>query len=276
MRILHNIPALFAHRQLLTNYQGMEKHIERLSSGRRINWAADDPAGLAVSELMKAQVSGLNQAVRNAQDGVSLVHTAEGALIEIHSILQRMRELAVQAANGTYTDSDRVQIQMEVSQLVQEVDRIANSTQFNTVKLLNGDLSAQGGNPLYIHVGANRNERVSLSIDAVNTAGLGIQGLTVATQEAANNALDTLDQAITKVASLRASLGAYQNRLEHTIKSLQVAVESTTAAYSRIADADMAKEMMQFVKYHILVNSGTAMLAQANLMPRVVLQLLGS
>lgn len=275
MRINHNIAALFAHRQMFVNYQGMIKAIERLSSGYRINHASDDPAGLAVSELMRAQVAGLNQAVRNAQDAASLIQTAEGALVEIHEILQRMRELAVQAANGVYTDRDRAQIQLEVSQLIAEVDRIAQSTQFNTRKLLTGDFDPTSGQPLYFHVGANKDERIPAYVNKVTAAGLGIDKIDVTTQENANNALEALDKAITTVAGLRASLGAYQNRLEHTMRSIMITTENMTAAFSRIKDADIAREMVEFVRYHILVNTSSAMLAQANLLPRAVLQLLG-
>ena len=275
MRINHNIPALFAHRQYTINTRALDKNLEKLSSGMRINWASDDAAGLAISEKMRTQIRGLNQAIRNAQDGISFVHTAEGALVEIHSILQRLRELAVESANGTYTNEDRMQIQFEVSQLVQEIDRIVDTTHFNKLYMLKGDYATNGPKQMFFHVGANKDDRFQVFIENMSSTALGVNGLDLTTQESANNAIATLDEAIKMVSTQRANLGAYVNRLEHTIKNLSVAHESTVAAESRIRDVDMAKEMSNFVKNQILLQSSAAMLSQANMAPQIVLRLLG-
>lgn len=284
MRINNNVSALNAWRNLSQTDNALTKALEKLSSGLRINRAADDAAGLAISEKMRAQVKGLNQAVRNAQDGISLIQTAEGALNETHSILQRMRELAVQAANDTNTDDDRAQIQQEVDQLIAELNRIANTTEFNTQKLLDGSFSGK-----LIHVGANAGQVIQIDINTMGAGALGntakvadikVQeytsgGQTITGQSAAEAAITTLDAAIEQVSTERAKLGAYQNRLEHTINNLQVAAENLTAAESRIRDVDMAQEMMNFTRNQILMQAGTAMLAQANAKPQSVLQLLG-
>ncbi|MGI9950902.1 flagellin [Moorellaceae bacterium AZ2] len=381
MRINHNISALNTYRQLSINNSMAAKSLEKLSSGLRINRAADDAAGLAISEKMRAQIRGLNQAVRNAQDGISLIQTAEGALNEVHSILQRMRELAVQAANDTNTPKDRFELQKEVNQLAEEITRIGNNTEFNTMKLLNGDFTS------VFHIGANEGQNLSLSVndmraDALNviaenavltydikgtnantvtssdlddlkggeyiievTAGgtvtlkdeagntvatatlsdggtsvdIGItsttylvNGATVATltinisdtdtstasvataagtisiyvlekgkgisimdQDDASSAITKIQAALDRVSAERSKLGAVQNRLEHTINNLSVASENLTAAESRIRDVDMAQEMMEFTKLSILQQAATAMLAQANMQPQMVLQLLG-
>lgn len=411
MRINHNITALNAYRQLSVNNIGVNKSLEKLSSGMRINRAGDDAAGLAISEKMRGQIRGLNQAVRNAQDAISMIQTAEGALNEVHSILQRMRELAIQAGNDTNTDSDRAEIQKEINQLTSEINRIANTTEFNTQKLLNatsgtvtgpgsgggggtdatsfnneilantgitlngsydssqGDIiltirvvsdgedgvkyeySTDGTNfeeitwgsgettifgitltkpetdpdagkedsvdlkagsqsqapapsasssSFIMQIGANENQTMTLELSDMRAAALGIstdtQGATgftndmvvtdgtnndpaeyaldVSNAENAATAVTKIQQAIETVSAERAKLGAYQNRLEHTINNLEVAAENLTAAESRIRDVDMAKEMMEFTKQTILQQAATAMLAQANQLPQAVLQLL--
>ena len=273
MIINHNIMALNAWRGLSQTNSALGKSLEKLSSGMRINRAADDAAGLAISEKMRGQIRGLNQAVRNAQDGISLLQTAEGALNETHSILQRMRELAVQAANDTNTSADRSQIQQEVAQLITEIDRIATNTEFNTQKLLNGSISGK-----IIQIGANSGQNLSFSISNMKAASLGTYGianLSVSTQAKANSAIALVQSAIEDVSAQRAKLGAIQNRLEHTIANLGVAAENLTAAESRVRDVDMAQEMMLFTKNQILVQAGTVMLAQANMAPQSVLKLLG-
>lgn len=269
MRINHNISALNAYRALSMNNTALAKTMEKLSSGFRINRAADDAAGLAISEKMRGQIRGLAQAQRNAQDGISLIQTAEGALGETHAILQRLRELAVQSANDTNTDDDRAKIQDEVNQLLNEIDRIASQTEFNTQKLLNGSFKNK-----FIHVGANISQNISISIGSMGTSALGINGLSVSTQANANAAIDKLDSAIKKVSTERSKLGAYQNRLEHAIAYLGAAEENLTASESRIRDADMAREMVEFTKNNILLQAAQAMLAQANQAPQGVLQLL--
>jgi len=346
MRIANNIMALNAHRQLTINQGGIAKSIEKLSSGLRINRAGDDAAGLAISEKMRAQIRGLNQAIRNAQDGISLIQTAEGALQETHAILQRMRELAVQAANDTYTEEDRAEIQKEIDQLAAELTRIANTTEFNTQNLLGGGFSST------FHIGANEGQNIVLDINDMSAEALnvarrveltenknggvdgqsatvleddkgnivavqvdgewyaekdvevgdnGLQpkegakaltnivedngtyymldskagGIDVSTQDAADKAITIIDAAIETVSAERSKLGAYQNRLEHTIANLGVSAENLQAAESRIRDVDMAQEMMNFTKFQILQQASTAMLAQANLAPQSVLQLLG-
>lgn len=271
MRINHNISALNTYRQLSFNNTQTAKNLEKLSSGYRINRAGDDAAGLAISEKMRGQIRGLEMATKNAQDGISLIQTAEGALNETHAILQRIRELAVQAANDTNTNNDRDELQKEVDQLLQEIDRIANTTQFNTKNLLDGSLSGSG---LIFHIGANQDQNVTLTISSMKASGLGVSGIDISSQSGANNAITTIDNAIDKVSSERAKLGAMQNRLEHTINNLGAAAENLTAAESRIRDVDMAKEMMEFTKNSILTQAAQAMLAQANQLPQGVLQLL--
>ncbi len=416
MRINHNIPALTAFRQLSLNQTQVAKSLEKLSSGLRINRAADDAAGLAISEKMRAQIRGLEQASRNAQDGISLIQTAEGALNEVHSILQRMRELAVQAASNALTDSDRANIQSEVNQLIDEIDRIARNTEFNTMRILNGTLTAKkelrgteiqsvtlykagsstaaasstalidlgvakdgvrvdlrSGDTIYIQgfmggtwkssyinistsgggslvalmngiknlfsaasvsmvngqlkitgkngllndivgltitakgadgterttfnilinqltktrwasnatednaarvaIGPNPNQVLRIDIDNVDAQNLGVTGLKVATREQANVSINAISQAIDRLSEQRSRLGAYQNRLEHTINNLATVHENMTAAESRIRDVDMAQEMMQYTKLNILNQAATAMLAQANTLPQNVLQL---
>ena len=265
MIINHNIMALNTHRQLAFNNTNVQKSMEKLSSGLRINRAGDDAAGLAISEKMRAQIRGLNMATKNAQDGISLIQTAEGALNETHAILQRMRELAVQAANDTNTDADRAELQKEVDQLAQELTRIAETTEFNTQKLLDGNFTGT------FHIGANEGQNITLTIDAMDAVTLGvgtddgsgnITGIDISTQTAADSAITTINDAIEMVSAQRANLGAVQNRLEHTINNLGTSSENLTAAESRIRDVDMAKEMMEFTKNNILAQAANAMLAQ--------------
>ncbi|HLR10000.1 MAG TPA: flagellin Hag [Sporosarcina sp.] len=287
MIINHNISALNTHRQLSFNNTNVGKNLEKLSSGYRINRAGDDAAGLAISEKMRAQIKGLDMAQKNAQDGISLIQTAEGALAETHSILQRARELAVQSANDTnITQNDRQAMQEELNALLEEIDGIADRTEFNTQKLINGDFNGK------FHIGANSDQNISVEIDAMNVEELGLGELVVEdlehasgeeagteeggilTQESADEAIKTFDDAINKVSTQRAKLGAIQNRLEHTINNLGASSENLTAAESRIRDVDMAKEMMEFTKNNILTQAAQAMLAQSNQMPNGVLQLL--
>ncbi len=365
LRINQNIAAYNAHRNLTQTDNNLSKSLERLSSGLRINRAADDAAGLSISEKLRSQVRGLQQASRNAQDGISLIQTAEGALAETHSILQRMRELAVQAANGSLTEEDRDAIQEEISALISEVTRIADSTSYNNQTLLKGGLGssvsvtgaslvaasgiasiesvgaasgnynlsyASGTNTLTLtdgtttesvvitpptgfntsvvtfaslgikvtvngaidnqsiasgsggftvssgamslHVGANQNQTITVSIGNMSAEGLGIDTVDVSTSAGAEAAIATLDGAITTVSTQRSQLGAVQNRLEHTIANLGVAQENLAASESRIRDVDMAAEMVSFTRNQIMIQAGTAMLAQANAVPQTVLQLL--
>jgi flagellin len=271
MRINHNISALNTYRQLSTNNINTSKSMEKLSSGLRINRAGDDAAGLAISEKMRGQIRGLEQAARNSQDGISLIQTAEGALNETHAILQRMRELAVQAANDTYTTTDRQKIRDEITQLYKEVNRIASQTEFNTKKLL------KSGVTMNFHVGANSSQTIQFSInkmDASTLLGGNTGSIKVTTQAGAEDFIKAVNSAINKVSNERARFGAYQNRLEYTINNLNTSAENLTAAESRIRDVDMAKEMMEFTKNNILTQAAQAMLAQANQQPQGVLQLL--
>ncbi|WP_149095583.1 flagellin [Paenibacillus terrae] len=270
MIINHNIAAMNTHRQLNANTANTNKAIEKLSSGLRINRAGDDAAGLAISEKMRGQIRGLDMASKNAQDGISLIQTAEGALNETHSILQRVRELSVQSANDTNTDVDRKELQKEVAELTTEVNRISTDTEFNTKKLLDG----AGVSNAVFHIGANIDQNIKLSIGNMGAASLGIDTVNIDTQTGANAAISVLDAAITKVSSERAKLGANQNRLEHTINNLGTTSENLSAAESRVRDVDMAKEMMNQTKNNILAQASQAMLAQANQQPQAVLQLL--
>ena len=268
MRIQHNINALNYLRQLGMNNSNTGIYLEKISSGYRINRAGDDAAGLAISEKMRAQIRGLEQAQQNANDGISLIQTAEGGLNETHAILQRMRELAVQSANGTYDDTDRANLQAEVSELIEEVNRIADSTKFNGIDLLNGDLT-----DLQLQIGAN-DETVTMSVADMTASGLSVDGVDISDAADATSAIGTIDTAINLVSEARAGLGAMQNRLEHTVNNLGVTTENLTAAESRIRDVDMAKEMMAYTKNNILTQAAQAMLAQANMQPQGVLQLL--
>ncbi|ETT65498.1 flagellin [Paenibacillus odorifer] len=271
MIINHNIAAMNTHRQLGTNTTNTNKAIEKLSSGLRINRAGDDAAGLAISEKMRGQIRGLDMATKNAQDGISLIQTAEGALNETHSILQRIRELSVQSANDTNTDTDRAELQKEVDELTKEITRISSDTEFNTKKLLTGGVTSA-----VFHIGANTGQAITLAIGNMDAGatGLGLQSVAIGSQAGANSALAILDTAISKVSTERAKLGANQNRLEHTINNLGTTSENLSAAESRIRDVDMAKEMMNQTKNNILAQAAQAMLAQANQQPQAVLQLL--
>lgn len=272
MRINNNIMALNTQRQLTLNNDNMTKSVEKLSSGLRINRAGDDAAGLSISEKMRGQIRGLNQASRNAQDGISLIQTAEGALQETHSILQRMRELAVQAANDTNVTADRTAIKSEYTSLQSEVDRIAKTTTFNEKVLLNGALVK--GTYGHLQIGADAGVNLQVSIATMTAAKLSLAAYGFATYGCASVAIAKFDTAIKTVSAERSKLGAYQNRLEHTIKNLDNAGENIQAAESRIRDVDMAREMMNFTKSNILNQAATAMLAQANQAPQGVLQLL--
>ncbi|MBE0451361.1 MAG: flagellin [Clostridia bacterium] len=270
MRINNNLMAMNTHRQLGINNNAGAKSIEKLSSGYRINRAGDDAAGLAISEKMRGQIRGLSQASRNAQDGISLIQTAEGALNESHAILQRMRELSVQSANDTNTNTDRAELQKEVVQLRDEITRIGTDTQFNTMALLDGTFTGKE-----IHIGANAGESLTIGVaTAMTAAGLGVDTIDVSMQAGADTAITTVEAAITTLSGTRSTLGAWQNRLEHTVKNLDNSAENLQAAESRIRDVDMAKEMMNFTKNNILQQAAQAMLAQANQAPQGVLQLL--
>lgn len=302
MRINHNITAMNAYRNLTTINDKIDDSLERLSSGLRINRAADDAAGLAISEKMRAQIRGLKMATKNSNDAISLIQTAEGALNETHSILQRMRELAVQAANDTNTDKDRIAVQQEIEQLRQELDRISQATEFNTKKLITGEFAQSG---LNFQVGANKGQTVNLKLGQMDAITLGVAGadskvpatnadgtakldsngdpvletksggtVSVATQEEANKAIEVINTALETVSAERARYGAMQNRLDHTINNLKVSEENLQSAESRIRDADMANEIVEFSKNKIIAQSGTAMLAQANAAPQGILQLL--
>lgn len=309
MKINHNISALNAYRNLATNTAQTNKSLQKLSSGLRINQASDDAAGLAISEKMRSQIRGLGMAERNALDGISLIQTAEGALSSVHDILQRMRELAVQSANGTNTASDRQEIQKEMIQLTTEINRVGNDTEFNKAKLLNGD-HAGADKSLTLQIGANANQTVQLEVNDMRAQALGItnasgskqkvtltdgtqkdvfyllaatvengaandeHALDVLTQESAATAIFVIDDAIQRVSSERSRMGAIQNRMEYTVDNLKTMGENLTSSESRIRDLDMALEMTEFTKNNILNQAAQAMLAQANQLPQGVLQLL--
>ena len=285
MVINHNMSAMFANRQLGVTGLSLNKDMEKLSSGERINRAGDDASGLAVSEKMRAQIRGLNQASQNAANGISFIQTTEGYLQETTDIMQRIRELAVQASNGIYSEEDRMQIQVEISALVSEVDRVASAAQFNGMNMLTGRFAQPTGEnvvtaSMWLHIGANMDQRTQVFIGTMTASALGVRELgteeimTIATPEDANRAIGTLDEALKKINKQRADLGAYQNRLEYAVKGLDVAAENTQASESRIRDTDMASQMVQFTKNQILTQAGTAMLAQANSQSQTVLSLL--
>ncbi len=279
MIINHNLSAIFANRQLKLNGLNIDHSIEKLSSGMRINRGGDDPAGLAVSEKMRAQIRGLRQAARNMEDAISFIQTTEGYLQETEDILHRVRELAIQSSNGIYTSEDRMQIQVEVSSLIAEIDRIATSAQFNTMRMLTGRFanSAAGGTPtgsMWFHIGANADQRTIAYIGTMSTEGLNVQGLSLSAPETANAAIANIDAAMTKINKQRADLGAYQSRFEKAVSGLLSGYENLQASESRIRDTDMAEEMVNYVKNQILVQASTAMLAQANMKTAAVLYLL--
>jgi flagellin len=271
LRINTNVSAFNVHRNLVATDFELSKVLEKMASGLRINRASDDAAGLAVSEKLRTQVQGLQVATDNAQHGISLVQTAEGALNEVHSILQRLRKLAVQAANDHLTDTDRAQIQKEVDQLLAQINYIGDTTQFNTKKLLSGAFASTA---LTFQVGANAGEVVAITIATVNATAMTLNSLSVATLGAASNAIVSIDQAIGYVTDLRARLGAFQNRLERIVSNNNIAAENQAAAESRIRDVDMAQAVIQLVRLQILQQTGVAALAQANTVPQTVLQLL--
>jgi len=273
LRIYNNVEAQNAHRQLQTTNANLSRTMERLSSGLRINRAADDAAGLAVSEEMRTQIRGMQVASRNALDGVSLVQVADGALGGVSDMLQRVRDLAVQAANGTLTDQQRNNLDREVQSIISEIARVAADTEFNGIKILSGSV-ATAASAVTLQVGANGNQTIGFTIATVSTSDLGISGIAVSTAASASAAIASLDAAISTVTTNRATLGAIQNRLENTINRLGLTSENLQAAESRIRDADMAQEMIAFTKQQILQQSGTAMLAQANQAPQSVLSLL--
>jgi flagellin len=289
MVINHNMSALFAQRENKFNGIATNSDIEKLSSGMRINRAGDDASGLAVSEKMRSQVRGLNQAERNAADGISMIQTAEGYLQESQNVLQRIRELAVQSSNGIYTSEDRMQIQVEVSQLVAEVNRVASHAQFNGMNLLTGRFARNTGTntvtaSMWFHIGANMDQRIQVFIGTMSAQGLGIQSpaglphsasfISISTPDKANTVIGVLDKALKIVSKQRADLGAYQNRLEMARTGLSVGAENLQASESRIRDTDMAREMVEYQKNQILTQASQAMLAQANQAGQQVLQLL--
>ena len=285
MVINHNMSALFASRQLGVTGVSLAKDMEKLSSGERINRAGDDASGLAVSEKMRSQIRGLNQASTNAQNGISFIQTTEGYLQETTDIIQRIRELAVQSSNGIYSDEDRMQIQVEVSSLVEEIDRVASSAQFNGMNMLTGRFARPTGEnsvtgSMWFHIGANMDQRMQVYIGTMSATALGLRVLgteekvSVSTPEDANRVIGTLDEAIKRINKQRADLGAYQNRMEYAIRGLDIAAENTQASESRIRDTNMAKQMVEFTKNTVLQQAGTAMLAQANAQTQNVLSLL--
>jgi flagellin len=275
MRIQHNITALNSYKNLTNNNNTVGKNLEKLSSGYRINRAGDDAAGLAISEKMRAQITGLETASKNASDGISLIQTAEGALTEVHSMLNRMVELAQQSANGTYdNDVDRKNLQAELDSLTSEIDRISEGTNFNGTTLLKGGDMATKGLTLQIGDTSDSFNQLNVKIADMSSTGLDINGLKIDKQSDAQDAVEKIKAAINTVSETRGKLGAAQNRLEHTINNLSVTAENMTAAESRIRDVDMAKEMMSYTKNNILVQASQAMLAQANQVPQGVLQLL--
>ena len=285
MVINHNMSAMFAQRSQGIQDLNQQKSMEKLSSGMRINRAGDDASGLAVSEKMRSQIRGLNQASTNAENGISFIQTTEGYLQETTDIVQRIRELAVQSSNGIYSDEDRMQIQVEVSSLIAEVDRIASTAQFNGMNMLTGRFARPTGEnvvtaSMWFHIGANMDQRTQVYIGTMSAMALGLRNvgdesiMSLSAPDDANRAIGTLDEALKKINKQRADLGAYQNRLEMTIKGLDVGAENLQASESRIRDTDMAAEMVEFTKDQVLSQAGTAMLAQANQSSQNVLSLL--
>ncbi len=288
MIINHNMSAIFAQNQLKFNNFAVDRDMEKLSSGRRINRAGDDASGLAVSEKMRSQIRGLQRAEQNAEDGISFIQTTEGYLQETEDILQRIRELAIQSSNGIYSTEDRMQIQVEVSQLVDEINRIASHAQFNGMNVMTGRFARPTGEnvvtaSMWFHIGANMDQRERVYIGTMTAQGLGLQGtsglphsatfISLSTPDRANMAIGIVDNALKIVNKQRADLGAYQNRLTYAMRGLLSGAENLQASESKIRDTDMAAQMVSYVKNQILVQSATAMLAQANTKPQTVLQL---
>ena len=290
MIINHNISSIFANRQLKNNDLNLNTNIEKLSSGLRINKAGDDASGLAVSEKMRSQVGGLHQAMRNTEDAISFLQTTEGYLDETTNILQRMRELSVQAGNGVFSDMDRTLINVEMSQLIDEVDRISKHAQFNGMNLLTGRFEAPVGTTntsvpnqssgVMFHIGANMDQRLQVFVGNMSAEALGLASqdksklVSASTMDSSNRAIGVIDKALEKVTKQRTDLGSYQNRFEKVYKGLYIAFENTQAAESRIRDTDMAEEMAKLVRSQILTQAATGMLAQANQKPQLMLQLL--
>ncbi|MES0488724.1 MAG: flagellin [Leptospirales bacterium] len=281
MIINHNLSAVFAHRTLKFKNWDMQKNIEKLSSGERINRGGDDASGLAVSEKMRTQIRGLRRAEQNTEDGMSFIQTTEGYLSQTSNIIQRVRELAIQAANGIYSEGDRQLIQVEVSELIDEIDRIASQAEFNKMTLMTGSFGRL--NPtasMWFHMGANMHQRERVYVETMTTAALKLRNpttmtfISISTPGKANGVIGLADEALHIIGKQRADLGAYYNRLEYAAKGLMNAYENITAAESRIRDTDMAEEMVDFTKNQILTQAGTAMLAQANQVPQNILQLL--
>jgi flagellin len=277
MRINTNVPAINAGRNLTQTLLSGANSMQKLSTAVRINRAADDAAGLSISEKMRGQIGGLGMASRNSSDTVSLIQTAEGALTETHSILQRMRELAVQSSNDTYTDADRNELQAEVKQLQSELTRIGNTTEFNTRALLNGSAGGRGeelGDAVMTQTGANSGQNMFLGTGDMRAGALGVEGVNVGTRDGAAAAIATLDSAVEAVSHQRGALGAVQNGLEHTIRSIDVTAENTQAAESRIRDADMARAVLENTRNGIMRQASLAMVAQANQKRQNVMSLL--
>lgn len=276
MRIQHNIAGINSYRNLGINQKALSKNLEKLSSGFRINRAGDDAAGLAISESMRSQINGLNQAAKNADDAIGLIQTAEGALTETHSMLQRLKTLTTQGANGTYDDTARGNMDKEIKDLVAEIDRIAQSTSFNGVKPLQENGAAGNAAKVSFQIGVTKGEVLDFTTVAMDSKGLEIDGdkIKVDNVKNANGSMEKIDTAINKVSTYRAELGAKQNRLEHTVNNLNVTSENITAAESRIRDTDMADEMTAFTKNNILAQAAQSMLAQANAQPQGILSLL--
>lgn len=285
MIINHNLSAIYSHRQLKFNNASLEKSVEKISSGIRINHAGDDASGLAVSEKMRSQIRGLRRAAMNAEDDISFIQTTEGYLGNTQNVLQRIRELSVQAANGIYTSEDRTQIQVEVSQLIDEIDRIASHAQFNQLNMLTGRYAKDSNTTpatasMWFHIGANMDQRERIFISTMTSKALGLKNaatgdlLSLSTPDLANKAISDVDIALMKVSKQRADLGAYQNRLEFATQGIMVGYENLQAAESRIRDTDMAEQTINLTKNQVLLQAANAMLAQANVKPRLVLQLL--
>ncbi len=280
MRIGHNMSAIFANRQMQNVSYRIDKSMEKLASGEAINRAGDDASGLAVSEKMRTQINGLVMAEKNAQNGLSFIQVAEGSFQQMNDIMQRIRALAIQSANGIYSNEDRTQIQVEVSQLIDEVDRISTSAQFNRLKMFTGTY-ARGSRTgsMFFHVGPNSNQRIRVYIATISSKSLNMTEAdgtkrTISTIGKANTMIGYVDTALDKLNRQRADLGAYFNRMENTIRSLTRSYENMMAADARVRDVDMAAEMVEFTKDKILIQTGTSMLAQANFKPQLVLKLL--
>ena len=280
MRINHNMSAIFANRQMQNVAARLDKSIEKLASGEAINRAGDDASGLAVSEKMRTQINGLIQAEKNAQNGISFIQVAEGSFQQVNDILQRIRTLSIQSANGIYSNSDRTQIQVEVSQLIDEIDRIATSAEFNRMKMLTGSFAKDSKvGSMFFHVGPNSNQRIQIYIATISSKALNLRNQangkrSISTVGQANAMIGYVDIALERLNRQRADLGAYFNRMENTIRALTQSSENMIAADSRVRDVDMAAQMVEYTKDQILVQTGTSMLAQANFKPKLIMQLL--